>query len=57
MFYLPELFTNVNSVDLGSTQLTGKLCKFVSFCMHKGMELNSSNVELYCRLCAIASLG
>uniref|UniRef100_A0A0D9YW24 BEACH domain-containing protein n=1 Tax=Oryza glumipatula TaxID=40148 RepID=A0A0D9YW24_9ORYZ len=26
MFYLPELFTNVNSVDLGSTQLTGKLC-------------------------------
>nr|BAD27684.1 putative lysosomal trafficking regulator 2 [Oryza sativa Japonica Group] len=25
MFYLPELFTNVNSVDLGSTQLTGKL--------------------------------
>lgn len=57
MFYLPELFTNVNSVDLGSTQLTGKLCKFVSFCMHKGMELNSSNVELYCSLCAIASLG
>uniref|UniRef100_A0A0D9VJ66 BEACH domain-containing protein n=1 Tax=Leersia perrieri TaxID=77586 RepID=A0A0D9VJ66_9ORYZ len=27
MFYLPELFTNVNSiVDLGTTQLTGKLC-------------------------------
>ncbi|KAF0930881.1 hypothetical protein E2562_036387 [Oryza meyeriana var. granulata] len=26
MFYLPELFTNVNSVDLGTTQLTGKQC-------------------------------
>uniref|UniRef100_A0A0E0K395 BEACH domain-containing protein C2 n=1 Tax=Oryza punctata TaxID=4537 RepID=A0A0E0K395_ORYPU len=26
MFYLPELFTNVNSVALGSSQFTGKLC-------------------------------
>uniref|UniRef100_J3LFJ9 BEACH domain-containing protein C2 n=1 Tax=Oryza brachyantha TaxID=4533 RepID=J3LFJ9_ORYBR len=26
MFYLPELFTNVNSVDLGTTHITGKLC-------------------------------
>ena len=30
MFYLPEVFTNVNSVDFGTNQLIKKLGKFTS---------------------------
>ena len=30
MFYLPEVFTNVNSVDMGANELAKRLGKFAS---------------------------
>lgn len=45
MFYLPEVFTNVNSIDLETTQLIGKLGKFISVYTHTAVKLNPLNMS------------
>jgi hypothetical protein len=60
MFYLPEVFTNINSIDFGTTQLGGKLgisilpyVKYAAEYIYAGLR----NSERHCRFCRIASLG
>jgi hypothetical protein len=60
MFYLPEVFTNINSIDFGTTQLGGKLgksilpyVKYVAECINAEL----CNSEWHCRFCRITSLG
>ena len=38
MFYLPEVFTNINGIDFGTTQLGGKLGNHISIYVNYAAE-------------------
>jgi hypothetical protein len=60
MFYLPEVFTNINSIDFGTTQLGGKLGTCISACVKFTVQFVKAelcNPEHKCRFCKFASLG